>query len=57
MIRFTRKAREQHRHSRAVVLQELATPPLSAIRQDIAKEQRKAEKLRLAAQARAADNT
>jgi hypothetical protein len=56
-MRLTRKAREQHRHSRAVVLQELATPPLSAIRQDIAKEQRKAEKLRLAARARASDNT
>jgi hypothetical protein len=51
-MRLTRKAREQHRHSRAVVRQELATPPADAVRQDIENEKRKSQKLRRDAQAR-----
>lgn len=57
MIRLTRKAREQHRHSRAVVLQELGTQPATSVQQDIANEQAKSEKLRLDARRRAARKT
>jgi hypothetical protein len=41
-----RKTRETHRHERATVLQQLATPTADVIRQDIANEQRKSAELR-----------
>lgn len=50
MIAIRRKTREQQRHQRAVVLQELGTPPASAVRQDIAANQAKAARMRAQAQ-------
>lgn len=52
MIAIRRKTRETLRHERAVVLQELGTPPAAAVRQDIEANKRKAEQLRLQAKRR-----
>lgn len=50
MITIRRKTREQQRHQRAVVLQELGMPSAAAVRQDIEANKRKAERLRLRTQ-------
>jgi hypothetical protein len=50
VIAIRRKTREQQRHQRAVVLQELGTPPATAVQKDIEANKRKAAALRAHAQ-------
>lgn len=49
MMAIRRKTRETLRHERAVVLQELGTPPAAAVQADIEANKRKAELLRKSA--------
>jgi hypothetical protein len=46
VVRFTRKSREQHRHDRAVVIQQLCTPTQSDVDADVQANQRRAAELR-----------
>jgi hypothetical protein len=45
-VRLTRKSREQHRHARAVVLQQLATPCQSDVDADVQANRARAAELR-----------
>lgn len=45
-MKLTRKSREQHRHDRAVVIQQLCTPTTSDLNADVQANQRRAAELR-----------